>query len=58
MRRRKEIHKRKARSAPVRDVPLWLRRLDQVKAELKGTRLLQAVSGFSAIAVIDVSASI
>ena len=38
MRQRKEIHKRRLGSAPVRELPLWLRRLDQVKAELKGTR--------------------
>jgi hypothetical protein len=37
---RKRTHKRKARSAPVRKLPLWLRRLDQVKVELKGTRFL------------------
>lgn len=38
MRRRKETPKRKMKSAPVRELPLWLRRLDEVKAELKGTR--------------------
>ena len=32
------MNSRKAGYAPVRKLPLWLRRLDQVKAELKGTR--------------------
>lgn len=35
---RKGTHKRKVTLARVRHLPLWLRRLDQVKAELKGTR--------------------
>ena len=35
---RKGTHKKKVTSARVRHPPLWLRRLDQVKAELKGAR--------------------
>jgi hypothetical protein len=35
--RRKEKVKRKAKSGLARKLPLWLRRLDRVKAELKGT---------------------
>jgi hypothetical protein len=36
--RRKGIHKSEAKSAPARELPLWLRRMDYVKAELRGTR--------------------
>jgi hypothetical protein len=36
--RRKGTHKKKVTLAWVRKLPLWLRRLDRVKAELKGTR--------------------
>jgi len=38
MRGTKETRKRTVRSAPIGELPLWLRRLDRVKAELKGTR--------------------
>jgi hypothetical protein len=38
MARRKGTHKKKVTLARVRKLPLWLRRLDRVKAELKGTR--------------------
>jgi hypothetical protein len=57
MRRRKEIHKRKARSAPVREVPLWLRRLDRVKAELKATRFpATAEEGFRQCVALSTAA--
>jgi hypothetical protein len=57
MRRRKEIHKRKARSAPARELPLWLRRLGQVKAELKGTRFPRtAEEGFRQCVTLSTTA--
>jgi hypothetical protein len=42
---RKGTHKRKVTLARVRPLPLWLRRLDQVKAELKGARFPRTASG-------------
>src|SRR5262245_22370591 len=57
MRRQKETDKGKMRSAPVRKVPLWLRRLDQVKAELKGTRFPQtADEGFRQCVALSATA--
>ena len=57
MRRRQEFHKRKARTAPVRKIPLWLRRLDRVKAEMRGTRFPRtAEEGFRQCAVLSATA--
>ena len=57
MRRGKEIRRRTVRSAPVREPPLWLRRLDQVKAELKGTRFPRtAAEGFRQCVALSTTA--
>ena len=43
--------------APVNDLPLWLRRLDRVKAELKGTRFPRtAEEGFRQCAALSEAA--
>ncbi|MGH7823763.1 MAG: hypothetical protein ACREQ7_01090 [Candidatus Binatia bacterium] len=47
----------KGRSASVRELPLWLRRLDQVKAELKGTRFPRtAEDGFRQCVALSTTA--
>lgn len=45
------------RSAPVTELPLWLRRLDRVKAELKGTRFPRtAEEGFHQCVALSTAA--
>jgi hypothetical protein len=45
------------RSAPVPEPPLWLRRLDRVKAELKGTRFPRtAEEGFRQCMMLSTTA--
>jgi hypothetical protein len=57
MRRRKEIYKTRVRSVRVRQLPLWLRRLDRVKAELKGTRFPRtAEEGFRQCVALSTTA--
>jgi hypothetical protein len=57
MSRRKEIPKRKVRSASVHELPLWLRRLDRVKAELKGTQFPRtAEEGFRQCMMLSTTA--
>jgi hypothetical protein len=47
----------KVRSRPVRKLPLWLRRLDRVKAELKGTQFPGAAEeGFRQCAALSTAA--
>jgi hypothetical protein len=54
---RKGTHKRKVRLARVRQLPLWLRRLDQVNAELKGTRFPRtAEEGFRQCMMLSTTA--
>ena len=53
----KGTHKRKVTLARVRQLPMWLRRLDQVKAELKGTRFPRtADEGFRQCAALSTTA--
>jgi len=55
--RRKGIHKREAKSAPARELPLWLRRLDRVKVEVKGTQFPRtAEEGFRQCAALSATA--
>lgn len=45
------------KSAPVRELPVWLRRLDRVKAELKGTRFPRtAEEGFRQCVALSTTA--
>jgi len=55
--RRKDIRRRRVRSAPVGELPLWLRRLGQVKAELRGTRFPRtAEEGFRQCVALSTAA--
>jgi hypothetical protein len=55
--RRRAIHKSEAKSAPVRKLPLWLRRLGRVKEDLKGTRFPPtAEEGFRQCAALSATA--
>jgi hypothetical protein len=54
---RKGTHRRKVTLARVRHLPLWLRRLDQVKAELKGVRFPRtAEEGFRQCMMLSTTA--
>jgi hypothetical protein len=54
---RKRTPKRKVTSARVRKLPLWLRRLDQVKAELKGAQFPRtAEEGFRQCMMLSATA--